>query len=346
MSLKRDVLTINEADYGIQASRIFSLVLLCINAVFVSYFFYQEYYYIVLMDIIFITIYITLYALSFTVYAHLIKELLMVLSLLQILLLSVVFIGSDSGMHLYTIGMIPATYIFVSRRQIWPRIRMAVLCTLGLVFAETQTIFSPIYTVPAPELMVIKTTVIISLCSIVFGSFLLFFNYIKATNMQLRCLSEMDELTQVANRRAFLTQLKSDKLNSTEHCILLLDIDHFKLINDQFGHACGDEVLKHISTLMRSFCEPRDKVARLGGEEFALFLHATTIETAHTRAEQLCRKIEITPTKTLITPKPIFCTVSIGVSRFTQDVKTSLSNADKAMYLAKMQGRNQVVCFT
>jgi diguanylate cyclase (GGDEF)-like protein len=343
MNIKTDVLTADEADYGIQASRIFALVLLCINIVFISYFYYRDYHLIVLMDAIFMVIFIALYGLSYTVYALLIKESLMVLSLLQIMLLSVVFIGSDSGMHLYTIGMIPATYIFVSRRQIWPRIRMATLCTLGLVFAETQTIVEPVYIMSQHELMAIKVIVIASVCAIVFSFFLLFFNYIQANNIQLKKLSEIDELTKIANRRLFLQHLKTHTKESITHSVLLIDIDHFKHINDQYGHAGGDEVLKHVSGLMRSFCQQNDIVARLGGEEFAIFLFNTTLMQATVRAENLCKTIEGSPTDTILFSQPIPCTVSIGVNVLTEDIKTSLGNADKAMYSAKVNGRNQVV---
>jgi diguanylate cyclase (GGDEF)-like protein/PAS domain S-box-containing protein len=170
----------------------------------------------------------------------------------------------------------------------------------------------------------------------------------KATEAQLRQLSITDPLTGVENRRSFMLQLERLHARQRRHghplSVLMFDLDWFKRINDQHGHAVGDEVLCHFTQLVGQRLRRSDHFGRLGGEEFAALLPDTTLDGARTTAEMLRRSLTQYPAITGVGPVPI--TVSVGVAEVdAHDTEPNgvLVRADAALYQAKAQGRNQVV---
>lgn len=168
--------------------------------------------------------------------------------------------------------------------------------------------------------------------------------------LELRLLASTDCLTGALSRRAFIEQARGDLSRADRHggplsCIVL-DIDHFKAINDTFGHAVGDLVLQRIAAVCKDELRAGDYLGRVGGEEFAVMLPETPLAGAVEVAERLREAVETE----LITHagKRIAVTASIGVAghtRFTTGIAELLHHADTAMYDAKMDGRNQVACF-
>jgi diguanylate cyclase (GGDEF)-like protein/PAS domain S-box-containing protein len=164
---------------------------------------------------------------------------------------------------------------------------------------------------------------------------------------QLEILSRTDPLTGLLNRRAFDEILESEfsryKRNRDVYSLLILDIDHFKLINDKYGHPTGDVVLKSISNSCKTNLRAHDNVARYGGEEFCVLLPSTNALTAYEIAEKL-RKI-ISNTSIPSENGGIRFTVSVGVSEvYNSDINHSdiLDRADENLYKAKKTGRNRV----
>ena len=168
---------------------------------------------------------------------------------------------------------------------------------------------------------------------------------------ELESQASRDSLTGLVNRRYFLSAAEQH-FQSTRHCptvlaLLIIDLDHFKLVNDQYGHLAGDEVLVAIVNAFTRHLRTGDCLGRLGGEEFALLLPETTpaeaIETAE-RLRQAAAAVHLN-----IQGCPVQPTVSIGIA-LLQEADLSLSSlmhrADLAMYAAKTQGRNRVVCAT
>ena len=159
----------------------------------------------------------------------------------------------------------------------------------------------------------------------------------------------MDGLTGVLNRNTFveLTQreLARARRQGTATTLLLLDLDHFKRVNDSWGHPCGDAVLRHMASLYSSSLRSTDLVGRLGGEEFIILLPGTSIEAGRRIAEKLRQQIQNTPVD--FQGIQVQVTVSIGLAGNTpqqkQDFEILYSEADKALYLAKEWGRNRVV---
>jgi len=156
--------------------------------------------------------------------------------------------------------------------------------------------------------------------------------------------SELDPLTQIYNRvklnEMFTTIfMNSNKYNQTL-TMIMFDIDHFKMINDNFGHNVGDTVLKELAGLIRGMLREKDVFARWGGEEFIIVPHLTSLENSTLLAKRLCSAIEGYPFDTI---GQVTC--SFGVTQFTQadTQETLFERVDSALYEAKENGRNQVI---
>ncbi|WP_374336950.1 GGDEF domain-containing protein [Leeia sp.] len=165
---------------------------------------------------------------------------------------------------------------------------------------------------------------------------------------ELRQQATTDALTGLLTRRHFFEQgaLRLQQAQRQGHplCVLMLDLDHFKRINDRHGHAAGDLALQHAAGLLREGLRMPDLLARLGGEEFVLLLEHTDVEQAQQLAERLRQHLHQHPCP-LPDGKALRLTASFGVARIQQgdSLDSLLSRADKAMYHAKELGRNRVM---
>lgn len=162
---------------------------------------------------------------------------------------------------------------------------------------------------------------------------------------QTEKLALTDALTSCCNRRAFEQQLERDVYQATRwgHCVslIMLDIDHFKRVNDMFGHDTGDETLRAVSRLLRDGMRKESTVARMGGEEFAILLPQVDVNGAFLVAERLRSCLEETTI-----PNIGHVTASFGVATFpvhTQTREELVTIADRALYDAKHAGRNRVI---
>ncbi|MEP7314865.1 MAG: GGDEF domain-containing protein, partial [Pseudomonadota bacterium] len=167
----------------------------------------------------------------------------------------------------------------------------------------------------------------------------------RRSSLRMRRLAMTDELTEAPNRRAVLAQLPA-AISSDDHqpvSVIIIDIDHFKNINDDFGHAVGDEVLKTVAQRLRATLTAPHFFGRIGGEEFLAVLRGVTAAEAIARAEALRLDMMAIDTGELFT-QPREITASIGVTTsIAGDTRSSmLQRADAALYRAKRAGRNRV----
>lgn len=165
---------------------------------------------------------------------------------------------------------------------------------------------------------------------------------------ELRYLATHDELSNLPNRRHFLEQAEKEVERTKRHgrplSLLMIDMDHFKRINDQYGHSIGDEVIQVFAERCQGMLRKPDTVARIGGEEFAVLLPETDNDAGHRMAERLRSLINQDPFETRA--GPIHLTLSIGISTFhaeSPSVEAMIQEADKHLYEAKDNGRDQVV---
>jgi two-component system, cell cycle response regulator len=171
------------------------------------------------------------------------------------------------------------------------------------------------------------------------------FDQVQAQSRQLYQLAMQDQLTGVYNRTGlneFAAKYFTEASTyDTSLSLLIIDLDHFKNINDTHGHTAGDKVLAQTSAMLKQSCREGDMVARVGGEEFVLIMNQCGVEQAARQAEELRRRIEA------LKPEGIPVTASIGVTArpLGKDVKFEdlFKAADRAVYEAKNQGRNRVV---
>lgn len=173
--------------------------------------------------------------------------------------------------------------------------------------------------------------------------------YMKRTDdvlLLMREAAELDFLTGLHNPRAFEKMFAQKTLNLVYHPqpfgLLVMDIDHFKKVNDTYGHGNGDAVLVQVAHLLQETMRSNDHCARKGGEEFAAILNDCTIEKTIKIAEMIRQAIE-NHTFVLEDGQIIRITISIGVSCYPQDHPENMfEQADRALYAAKSAGRNQV----
>lgn len=173
---------------------------------------------------------------------------------------------------------------------------------------------------------------------------------LEAKNIQLQQMAITDGLTGLYNYSYFRKILRQEVLRSLRYgqpvSLLMMDIDFFKMYNDQFGHLKGDQILRQFALLLCKNIRQTDFLARYGGEEFALILPSTDKESAHIVGEKLRKLVE--NAKFPLSEKLPFgrVTISIGVANVPQDVKEDerlIQLADQALYRAKREGRNRTI---
>ncbi|WP_293747539.1 GGDEF domain-containing protein [uncultured Paraglaciecola sp.] len=170
----------------------------------------------------------------------------------------------------------------------------------------------------------------------------------QSLNHQLEEIGRVDGLTGLYNRRfweeQFVMEFKRDQRSESPSVLIMLDIDHFKKVNDTYGHLAGDEVIKALAGIIKKATRETDIAGRYGGEEFAIILPDTPVANVEFVSERIRRMVE--KCTVVYDEIEISFTISIGIAGFKQTHKDStqwLDSADKALYKAKESGRNQVV---
>jgi diguanylate cyclase (GGDEF)-like protein len=168
----------------------------------------------------------------------------------------------------------------------------------------------------------------------------------ERTELRHRTAAMVDPLTGIANRRAFLHEAgqmaKRHAANPKPTAVLLIDLDHFKTINDRFGHALGDRVLEMFTDCARQSIRKTDLIGRLGGEEFAAVLYDTTPDKAFAVAERMREGFARVAHD--VGGRPVAATASVGLVHCEDvvlDIPELLAQADEALYFAKENGRNR-----
>ena len=173
---------------------------------------------------------------------------------------------------------------------------------------------------------------------------------LRATNRYLYKISSSDHLTQIANRRYFedtVSKILSQKIGEMAS-VILIDVDKFKFINDEYGHEAGDLALKHIAKIMKACTREGDLPARLGGDEFIIYIRNCGPQALQKVAENLRKKVEENPI--MWGKEEIKLSLSIGTINYKIDGKIKLDKliklADEAMYVSKESGRNHVTAYS
>jgi diguanylate cyclase (GGDEF)-like protein len=184
---------------------------------------------------------------------------------------------------------------------------------------------------------------------------------LQESEMRFRHLASHDSLTGILNRRSFMErasrELQIVSQRNISRCIAIMDIDHFKHFNDNYGHVNGDEALKHVVVVVSEGLRKYDFLGRYGGEEFVFFLGNADLGTGFRVADRLRKALENNPVN--IDEGPVRVTASFGVAplliselpvQATEQesidfIRTVIDRADRALYKAKRSGRNRVVAY-
>jgi len=176
-------------------------------------------------------------------------------------------------------------------------------------------------------------------------------NELQEANLELQRLSQTDGLTGLYNRSHLEYLLRAEfyksQGNTNVASLIMLHVDHFKNINDAFGHLAGDAALRHLAKLLISCVQGSNFVGRYGGEEFVVALPNTHLDQALAHAEQI--RILVSNTSFVHESNTIELKISLGVAMYNDQMNTYetwLNGADSALYVSKSSGRNKVTCYT
>ena len=266
----------------------------------------------------------------------------------QMTVLSLWVIPAQSGVHLYVIVGVPLLFLVFDHRERVLRTTFAL--ALIAIFWLAEWLDTPkLLAHLSPEFLRASYLAAVPLiCLLIAVALQAFVDELRLRDDALQHLSVTDQLTNVANRRGLFEQAEGMRSQAVRHalplCVLMLDIDHFKTVNDVHGHAAGDRLLAEVAATLRNTMRKEDAVGRVGGEEFALVLTNTALAQGLVVAETLRQRVSDVR---VLTDKgqPIACTASLGVTALAAtDTHFSLAmaRADKALYQAKTEGRNRV----
>ncbi|MCP4161997.1 MAG: GGDEF domain-containing protein [Deltaproteobacteria bacterium] len=268
-------------------------------------------------------------------------------------ILSIYFIGWNSGFHYYLLVIIPVVFL-MPRTHYLLKSGMAAFFTIcyiclhqySLSIEMPNILLSDIKLYTLNYYNIIGTAILLAIIGYFYST------AAKNAEKALARLAKIDGLTQIANRRHYDSYIQKEwnRLKREENflSILFIDIDFFKNYNDFYGHQAGDDCLKHVaSTLKEIVNRPADLVARYGGEEFIISLPNTRDEgakkVAHQIQEQL-KKLQIPHARSIVNQ---YITCSMGIVSFVPNDNSSIEamveHADKALYQAKENGRNCII---
>lgn len=255
---------------------------------------------------------------------------------------ALIFVVNDELRVIWFYLMIFVVYILLGRVA---GVRLTAVTVLTLLLVNRA--------LPVPFSGNAMTTLLVSLCvtSAIAYAYtsraISFFEQLTERNRLLRELASRDPLTGLFNARAFYetgNQLMSlGRRQRSPFSLLFVDLDHFKLINDRFGHEAGDRVLQEVAACLARQMRGSDLLGRIGGEEFSVFLPDTPVEGAAALAEKL--RATLAALSLVVHGKELRITASIGVAcerAVDAGIKDIQQRADQAMYRAKQAGRNRV----
>lgn len=256
------------------------------------------------------------------------------------------YVSADEFRVIWFFTNIPGVYLLLGRRVGFV---VTALTAIGLAFGNAA--------LPAPYSPNALATIVASV--VYLGLFfhvyvnrsISYFLRMRESNKQLYQLAMHDQLTGVLNARAYYQScdqmIAVAKRTGAPYAVLFVDLDHFKSVNDTYGHASGDLVLKSAANCIGQRLRSSDLLGRVGGEEFSVFLPGTDLSAAAQVAEKIRQAIEALDIE-LAPGQYLKISASIGVARnqhSDQSLKDIQQQADVAMYQAKKAGRNRVSCF-
>lgn len=278
-------------------------------------------------------------------------KILMSLTIMVMLyLLTFLFLDKDTYIHIFILGVLPTIItIFRLDHKVEKQILNVFLAINFLALILSQFISHPaLLVLTTQEITIFRLSTTFGVASILTTVFYLFAMETSEDHKNLSEMAMTDTLTNIPNRRIFVKEGKemfSLAMNENEYFgLIIFDIDHFKSINDTYGHPVGDIILKELTDLVNTKIRQDDVFARIGGEEFAIIFKNTNSITLKMKAEEICQYIARMPFR-VDTNLTIKLTISVGAVNYSESIKSfeqMFEIADENLYKAKGNGRNQV----
>jgi diguanylate cyclase (GGDEF)-like protein len=299
---------------------------------------------------------------SVTIYALCVKELstsiktndytligwLVYIELMGHAIIASIYVGTYSGFHYYIILLSAVPFLTFSDSNAVKIFKITLVISVFVFLELALEDYSPIYIIADSYLTGLR---VFNVTTFVSGTIIVSIVYAQLTfeiRQQLEYASTTDQLTGLYNRRLFVHLAKIELSKIQRHSaylsLILLDIDNFKKINDQYGHKCGDEALTNVAEILRQTVRPNDILSRWGGEEFIVLLPNTDIESAALVAERL--RLGIATQTFQCEGKDYNLTVTLGLTannNRNESLDNLIEKADHALYLGKAYGKNQYV---
>ncbi|OEO26861.1 hypothetical protein AX279_08695 [Pseudomonas sp. J237] len=252
--------------------------------------------------------------------------------------------GARAGFHYLLFAMTPLV-AFSGRIRIWHKVVLCLLLMLQMLALEQRTAPDP--DISAQALECLRLLNLASAFSVISLFVMRHFMVVAGMNSKLEHMAAYDPLTGMINRRR-MAEVAADELDHSfeKHSALsmiLADIDHFKLINDRYGHQFGDQALLHVSQTIMQIARDGDSCCRWGGEEFLIMLPVTDLQGARQLAERI--RVEVSRNALCLNGHDVGLTLTLGVVELQphEGLDSAIARADEALYAGKDNGRNQVM---
>jgi len=273
------------------------------------------------------------------------------LLMLHLFVCTNIFFTKESGFHFYFFLVPTGALLLFDLKDKMLKLTLSIIAALLFLYCENTLNETPlIIFTETVEHLLYQSVFLVNMFAVILV-LTLFSKQIEKHQLELVKQASTDILTGLNNRRYFFQQgeylLEKDNKSHQPFSLILLDLDYFKHINDQYGHAVGDSCLVAISDALQSAVSHHNFCYRIGGEEFVILLSDCDLISATKLAEKIRKAIEVL-VLTTEEGKKIRCTVSIGVSfnkTNRESLKQILKQADLALYKAKNAGRNNVVLY-
>jgi len=258
-------------------------------------------------------------------------------------------VGTGYNIHLYYILFAIVPIAFFPRSRWKSALFLCLLNTVIYVYYHTHPIDSPPTFLPLDPFWkhLIITCVSTSVACTTFFLFWLADSIAEQSELNIERMAMTDALTKLPNRRAFEVVFKQEMAQSRRNgeplILAIIDIDHFKRVNDTYGHDAGDEVLKHVARILQGSTRSGNMIARLGGEVFGMLLPGISLANAIEVAGRIRWLVE--ESAYVHNGQELRITISMGISLVdtSQPSDSAYKRSDVALYQAKQNGRNQVV---
>lgn len=260
--------------------------------------------------------------------------------------LAVRMIGWDSGFHYYLMLVAPIVIMSNLRKTSTKLAMVASVCVFYMVLDATMRAVPPYHVLGSSVLASLRYFNMVVTFTLLTYLAMLYLSLVKKAEKQLLVMAATDPLTKLFNRRRITEIIEYEITRSKREprmmSFLIGDIDHFKSINDHFGHEGGDQVLVEVSEVLRNAVREQDSVGRWGGEEFLIVLPNTELDGAVLVAERI--RNAINQMQVMASGKPVAVTMTLGLSTCGEgeNLETAIARADAALYRGKAGGRNRL----